>query len=338
MENEKLNIEELTPERFDELLERHEREVQLGNVPDARGNFRPADERRRWFRPLLLFIATCLSTYYVGVLDSGWVGGAIYSVSLMSILLCHEMGHFLQSVRYHVPASLPYFIPMPIPPIGTMGAVIVQRRGAGDRKALFDIAISGPLAGLAIALPMAYFGILWSQKVYTLPTEPEFILGSPLIFQWLIDYLHPSQGQGFGLEFHPMAAAGWVGIFITALNLSPVSQLDGGHIMYALLRKKAHLATKAFLGMVIFYMILTWQFQWLLMVALVLFMGPYHPPTANDNIPLSRGRKILGWLTLAFFIIGITPVPIRYYDPSAQSRPPARSSVSGELIQPTEPQ
>ncbi|QDU45749.1 Peptidase family M50 [Symmachiella dynata] len=330
MANQGLNIDNLTPEQFDELLAQHEREIRLGNVPE--GSRRPAAPPKRWFRPLMLFVATCLSTWYVGVLDSGWVGGAIYSASLMSILVFHEMGHFLQSVRYGVPASFPYFIPMPLPPIGTMGAVIFQRRGAGDRKALFDIAISGPLAGLVLALPMAVLGIMWSEPTYTMPTTPEFFLGAPLLFQWLIAYFHPVTSATFSLEFHPMAAAGWVGIFITALNLVPVSQLDGGHIMYALLRKKAHIVAIGFLLLVVGYMAWTGRYQWLLMVALVTFMGPKHPPTANDNVPLGWGRKILGWLTLAFLIIGITPDPIRYYDPGEQR--PVRKPAAIELITP----
>ena len=146
MDHEQSDIDQRSRDEFQDLLNRHEREVRLGNVPDP--SARRPRLPRRWFRPLVLFIATCLSTYFVGVVGYGWNGAAIYSAGLMSILLCHEMGHFLQSVRYAVPASFPYFIPMPFPPIGTLGAVIVQQRGAGDRKALFDIAISGPLAGL----------------------------------------------------------------------------------------------------------------------------------------------------------------------------------------------
>ncbi|TWU14943.1 Peptidase family M50 [Symmachiella macrocystis] len=322
MANQGLNIDNLTPEQFDELLAQHEREIQLGNVPE--GSRRPAAPPKRWFRPLMLFAATCLSTWYVG--------GPEYSMALMAILLFHEMGHFLQSIRYHVPASFPYFIPMPLPPIGTMGAVIIQRRGAGDRKALFDIAISGPLAGLLIALPMTYLGIQWST-VQLVPTNGAgFQFGEPLIFQWLINYVHGPIPQGYDLFMHPFAHAGWVGIFITALNLVPVSQLDGGHIMYALLRKKAHIVAIGFLLLVVGYMAWTGRYQWLLMVALVTFMGPKHPPTANDNVPLGWGRKILGWLTLAFLIIGITPDPIRYYDPGEQR--PVRKPAAIELITP----
>ncbi len=250
----------------------------------------------------------------------------IYSIAIMSILLCHEMGHFLQSVRYSVPASFPYFIPMPFPPIGTMGAVIIQRRGAGDRKALFDIAISGPLAGLALALPITYFGLKWST-VDLIPPNPYLIrLDSPLIFQWLTEYFHGEIPPGYDVFMHPLAHAGWVGIFITALNLVPVSQLDGGHICYALLRKKAHYVAMGFLVLVAGYMVWTNNYQWVLMVALVMFMGPKHPPTADDYVPLGWGRKILGWLTLAFLIIGITPDPLGYHGETAP--PPINHSAS----------
>ncbi len=322
MPQEGLDTDNLTREEFYELLDRHEREVDLGNVSPAAG--RPRVHRQRLFRPLMLFLATALSTWLIG--------GPVYSAALMSILLFHEMGHFLQSVRYGVPASFPYFIPMPLPPFGTMGAVILQQRGAGDRKALFDIAISGPLAGLVVALPMTYFGIQWSTIAPVQTDVANFQFGEPLIFQWLIESIHGTLPQGHDLYMHPLAHAGWVGIFITALNLVPVSELDGGHILYALIRKKAHFVAIGFLAMVVGYMVLTSHYQWLLMVGLVMLMGPKHPPTANDYVPLGWGRKILGWLTLAFLIIGITPDPINFYDPTQQ--PQSQKPATVEVVSP----
>ena len=302
MENEAFRGEDLTLEQFHELLAQHEREVGLGNVvpltlsPPPRPQPRP----KRRLRPALLFLATCLSTLYIG--------GPAYAVAIMSILIFHEMGHYLQSVRYRVPASFPYFIPMPFPPFGTMGAVIVQQRGAGDRKALFDIAISGPLAGLVLAIPAAYFGIKWST-VGVVTNSDGLLFGEPLLFQWMIAHIHGPIAEGYLLSMHPLAHAGWVGIFITALNLVPVSQLDGGHIIYALIGKRAHAVSIGFLMLVIGYMVWTDHYQWILMVTLLLIMGPKHPPTANDHAHLGIVRKILGWLTLAFFIIGMTPNP-----------------------------
>jgi len=306
--------EDLTLEQFHELLDQHAREVKLGNVVpltmEPTPPPQPKPRRKRWLRPLVLFLLTCWSTYYVGSFKTTWVNGVIYSASLMSILLFHEMGHYLQSLRYHVPASFPFFIPLPLPPIGTMGAVIFQQRGTGDRRALYDIAISGPLAGLVLALPAAYFGIQWSEVRQAPLNVGDYELGEPLIFQWMMYLIHGPLPEGQDLFLHPLAMAGWVGIFITALNLMPVSQLDGGHIAYALLRKRAHTVAMAFMSLVLVYMVWAEAYHWILMVSLLFLMGPRHPPTANDNGPLGMGRKILGWLTLLFFVIGFTPNPI----------------------------
>ncbi len=251
--------------------------------------------------PILLFLFTCYSTYTVED------GGLAYAVAIMGILLCHEFGHYLQARRYGVPASLPYFIPMPISPIGTMGAVIAMRGHMGDRKALFDIGITGPLAGLVPALICTVVGLRMSSIVEVVPDGD--YLGAPLLFLWLSDLLLDPLGPGQAIDLHPIAFAGWVGVFITALNLIPIGQLDGGHVLYALLRKKAHPVATVLLVGAMLGVVLTGNYGWLLMIALLWLMGPNHPPTANDDIPLGTGRTILGWLTLCFMFIGFTPTP-----------------------------
>ena len=265
----------------------------------------PASGRRAL--PIVLFLATCYTTYSVGQLDLQH--GFMYSAALMSILLCHEMGHYLQARRYHVPASLPFFIPMPFGPLGTMGAVIGMRGNMGNRKALFDIGISGPLAGLVPTLVFSVLGLQWST-VGDIPKEPGHSLGDPLLFQFLTHWMFGQLPPNHDVYLHPLAYAGWVGVLITALNLLPIGQLDGGHILYAILRKKAHFVASAVLYAAIGAILVYGQYQWLPMLLLVvLFMGPNHPPTANDDGPLGTGRIILGWLTLAFVIIGFTPTP-----------------------------
>lgn len=195
----------------------------------------------------ILFLATCLSTWVVG--------GLTYAVPLMMILLAHEMGHYLQAKRYGVPATLPFFIPMPFTPFGTMGAVIIQGAGYADRKALFDIAISGPLAGLVLALPITYWGL---QNAVIIPPEAiapnEATFGDPLILKWMIEAVHGplAPGEEVGGK---MLFAGWVGIFITALNLIPIGQLDGGHILYTLIGKRAHTVAIGLLFAAVAYMI-----------------------------------------------------------------------------------
>ena len=261
---------------------------------------RPARARRRWV-PALLFVATCLSTLLVG--------GPVFAVAVMTILTAHELGHFLQARRYGVPASFPYFIPMPLSPVGTMGAVIVMRSRVADVRALFDIAITGPLAGLVPAVAFTLIGLPLSTVVTRTEAQNIFFLGEPLLFRFFSRLTFGSLPPDQDVLLHPLAYAGWVGIFITALNLIPVGQLDGGHILYALLRRKAHrvaivLLVAAAAGIVAFG-----YWGWSLLFLLLLVFGPLHPPTADDDLPLGPVRVLLGWLTLLFLVVGFTPEP-----------------------------
>jgi membrane-associated protease RseP (regulator of RpoE activity) len=283
---------------------------------------RPVRPRRRWRLPLLLFVATCLSTLLAGVseeaLNQGWLSeilsGLRYAVPVMTILICHEMGHFIQAHRYGVYASFPYFIPMPLSPLGTLGAVIAMEPRVGHRRALFDIGITGPLAGLVPTILFCYWGLQQSQLV-PIPKHPSQIgIGAPILFHFLVALRFGDVPPGYMIDVAPMAFAGWVGLLITSLNLIPIGQLDGGHILYALLRQKAHKVARLLLFTAMFLVILNWETlgSWTLMLVLLVIMGPIHPPTANDEEPLGTGRYILGWLTLAFIIIGFTPVPLQF--------------------------
>ncbi|GAB4135140.1 MAG: site-2 protease family protein [Planctomycetaceae bacterium] len=273
------------------------------DFPPFQKNEPPQQFRMRFRKALFLFIATCLSTWFAQ-------RSLEYTFAVMFILIAHEMGHFLQALRYGVPASLPYFIPMPITPLGTMGAVIVQGSGVADRKQMFDIAITGPLAGLVVALPILYFGLLQSEIQEIKPGPDVLRFGDPLILQWMAEYIHGPIPEGHDIMLTPLLFAGWVGILVTALNLIPIGQLDGGHILYCLLGKRAHLVAMAILWVAIVYMIATENIAYSLMIVLLLFMGPRHPPTRDDTVPLGWFRIILGWLTLAFIFVGFTPNPI----------------------------
>jgi membrane-associated protease RseP (regulator of RpoE activity) len=261
----------------------------------------PAPPRqRKWKLPLALFVATCLSVYLVG----GW----LYALCLMTILVCHEAGHFVQAWRYGVSASYPFFLPMPLSPIGTFGAVIAMDSRIKDRKALFDIGITGPLAGLVPTLLCCILGIWFEAKVdVSRPALYQF--GEPLLFQWLSLMRFGSIPNGFDVYLGPVAMAGWVGLLVTALNLIPIGQLDGGHVLYALLRRKAHVVATVLLAGAVAAVFLGY-YWWSLMVVLLAIMGPRHPPTADDHVPLGPWRIALGWLTLAFFIVGFTPKPM----------------------------
>jgi membrane-associated protease RseP (regulator of RpoE activity) len=171
---------------------------------------------------------------------------------------------------------------------------------------LFDIGISGPLAGLAPTLLFCVLGLYWPK-----PDMSGLVLGKPLLFTWLTNLIYGPIPFGFEMV-GPLARAGLVGLFITALNLFPIGQLDGGHVLYALLRRKAHVVATILLTAAA--VMVVWHIDqlggWMLMIFLLAMMGPRHPPTANDDVPLGTGRIILGWLTLAFLLIGFTPTPI----------------------------
>ena len=275
--------------------------VYSGVTPNRGAAGRRLPDRPRFWLPVALFVFTCASTLVVG--------GLAYAVSLMTILVCHEAGHFLQAKRYNVPASLPYFIPMPFTPIGTFGAVIAMRGRMGDRRSLFDIGITGPLAGLVPTLVFCVVG-LYLSKVGKVDGSGGLMLGEPLVFKAIGKLIFGTLPEGRDIILHPMAFAAWVGLLITSLNLLPIGQLDGGHVLYALMRDKAASIATLVLGAAVVAVVLLGYYWWTLMLILLMFMGPYHPPTSCDDMELGTVRTILGWSTLAFIFIGFTPTPL----------------------------
>jgi membrane-associated protease RseP (regulator of RpoE activity) len=285
-------------------------EISRQSLPALRPRY-----QRRIILPVILFVVTCVSTFLAGSGVVGfhapiWSDGLIYMGSIMAILLAHEMGHFVQAVRYHVPASLPYFLPMPISPIGTMGAVISMRGSNADRKELFDIGLTGPLAGLVVAIPIVAYGVSTAEAVPLGVTiaghYPESLLVK--FFIWL---MRPDLTVGQQLSPTPLLQAGWVGLFITGLNMIPVSQLDGGHVAYALFGRNAHLLARLVVLAALLFIFTSGgeAFGLLVMVALVLFIGVAHPPTADDTAPLGRGRRLIGLLSLAIPILCLSGLP-----------------------------
>lgn len=318
---------------------------------------------RRKLLPLNLFILTCFSTFLAGAtqwhtwqflitepVQAGsliplrtailvhWQDGLIYAACVLSILLTHEMGHFLATLYYRIPASFPYFIPLPvISPIGTMGAVIGMDGMRADRREMFDIGIAGPLAGLVIAIPITWIGI--TRLDLTVPVSGPYQFDSPLAVRLMMDAAQPEGYQPGQMTAHsqlnPFFMAGWVGLLVTGLNMMPVGQLDGGHITYALFGKRAHWIARAFMGVAILAMIVGAASLGLaLMVGLVLFMiGTDHPPTSDDTAHLGISRKLLGFLSLAIPILCFAPkliVPITYTTeirlPAPESPVPAEQS------------
>ena len=251
--------------------------------------------------------------------------GLQFTTAVMGILLAHEMGHYLQAIRYGVPATLPFFIPMPISPFGTMGAVILQQAGSANRRALFDIAITGPLAGLVVTIPITLWG-LQSVEVIDLPENPAYpilVYGDPPLLRWMMAWVHGPLSENQTVLLNPLVFAGWVGIFITALNLLPIGQLDGGHILYSLIGKSAHVVAIGLLFAAAGYMLYSRDPSFIVLLLLLVLMGPKHPPTADDTMPLGAGRHVLGWLTLAFLSVGLTLNPIDVIEPANDASSPA---------------
>jgi membrane-associated protease RseP (regulator of RpoE activity) len=281
--------------------------------------------------PLLLFFATCFFTYAAGCYEwrgnffgtdySGawnpefvfnrlalnWRDGLLYMGSVMTILICHEMGHFLMTVRYRVPASYPIFLPMPMMLTGTLGAVIGMEGLRANRKQLFDIGIAGPLAGLIPTVAFVWIGVRVAAQETPNPGEP--MLGIPLLLQWMFSIVRPDL-IGKNIGENPYLMAGWVGMLITGLNMMPISQLDGGHTIYALFLQRAHGLARAFLLLAMAAVVIYGLYTWTIMLVLVTLMGVDHPPTSNDNMPLGLIRTTIGLLSLAIPVLCFTPVPI----------------------------
>jgi membrane-associated protease RseP (regulator of RpoE activity) len=255
-----------------------------------------------WPLHIGLFLATVATTWMTG--------GPLYAAAVLAILLAHEMGHYLTALRYRVPATPPYFIPMPfISLFGTMGAVIRMATQGANRRILFDIAVAGPIAGMVLAVPACIIGLKLS-RVVTVGGEGTIQLGSSLLFQWLSDLIVGQPGPGQDIELHPVAFAGWAGLFVTSLNLIPVGQLDGGHVAYALLGRRAHLlAYLVAAGFLALTVLVSWS--WLVVALMVALFGLRHPPTGDDWTPVDTKRMIVGVLLLWLFVITFTPRPFQ---------------------------
>lgn len=258
-----------------------------------------------WLKHLLLFLATIATTWLIG--------GPVYSATLLAILTAHEMGHYLMARRYRVPVSLPYFVPLPIGPFGTMGAVIRMGSLGANRRQLFDIGVAGPIAGLVLALPACAIGIALSKIVPldTLDQAKYIELQSPLLFQWISDAIKGPMPAGQDLFLHPMAFAGWAGLFVTALNLLPIGQLDGGHVIYALFDRPwsgrvSVLVAVTFLGLAAFY-----NMSYILFAGIA-FLMRNHPPTWDDSLPITPVRRLIGILLLLMFFLCFTPKPFQF--------------------------
>jgi membrane-associated protease RseP (regulator of RpoE activity) len=267
---------------------------------------------------LLLLAATALTTTMAGARMAGveprslrsLAAGLPFSVTLLAILVTHEAGHYLMCRRHGIAASLPYVLPAPpMFLLGTFGAVIRVRSRFPDRRALFDMAAAGPWAGFVVALVAMVVGLRLSSVDPALPEGPVVMLGDSLLTSFLARVvLHAPPDT---VMLHPVAFAAWAGLLVTSLNLLPVGQLDGGHVLYAARGRRAVLVPLLLLTMLVWLALTGSPFWivWSVVAAAMLFLG--HPPTLNDAQPLDTWRRRGAVLSLALFLVTFVPEPIR---------------------------
>ena len=292
----------------------------------------PPTPQRLWLH-LLLFTLTTFSMTAAGAMQQGvdplsstkalvhLVEGIPFAATLLFILTVHEFGHYFAAQSWGVKASLPYFLPLPyVSFLGTLGAVIKIRSPIPHKKALLDIGAAGPIAGFVIALVACFVGLARSAVVSTdsfhvVPIE----LGAPLLVSGIAALVLPPIGANQLVLLDPIAFAGWVGLFITAFNLFPIGQLDGGHIIYALFgpvhRHIARIAFAILLGMGIYGVLsLLWDLPqgwpgWLVLAIFLALFGKEHPAPYDAFITLDRRRRLIGYLCLLIFAVCFAPVP-----------------------------
>ncbi len=299
---------------------------------------------------IVLFLATVFSVMLAGAQPTGPVPdnpgeqilalfkaiftGWPFALSLLAILLAHEFGHYFVS-RYHkTPATLPYFIPFPLSPLGTMGAAIMMKGVPKNKRILFDIGVAGPLAGMVIAIPVLILGLSLSELGTIEATSGSFLEGNSILYllakfavfgrflpapadfgglspflYWLRYFFtgSPAPIGGTDVFIHPVAFAGWAGLLVTALNLIPAGTLDGGHVIHSLLGDKARKAFPFIVGLLIvlgFY----WN-GWWLWAFMLFWLGRVNAQTLDQITPLDHNRRIVAAVVVALFVLVFTPVP-----------------------------
>jgi membrane-associated protease RseP (regulator of RpoE activity) len=341
--------EQLKPMRVTPLFRKDEDRQAILLIPEL-----PRVRPSRVSINIILYILTVLSVFFVGLISATGgdlapaalianVGlGLAYTVSLLAILTAHEFGHYLVG-RYHKAAvSPPYFIPFPLPPFGTMGAVINMKQPPKNRRTLLDIGVAGPLAGLIVAIPVLLIGLSLSTVApLSVPTDPNlglqmegnsilYLLAklavfhrllpapasyagvSPLLY-WIRYFFtaQPFPNGGVDVTLHPVAWAGWAGILVTALNLIPAGQLDGGHMLYVLFGAQGSRRVLPFVLGALVLLGFVWN-GWWLWAALVFFLvGRSYAEPLDQITPLDPKRKLLAALALVIFFLVFTPVPLQ---------------------------
>jgi len=295
--------------------------------PEFETNFSPFSTAAPASRPprirlqALLFVLTCCTTFAAGVagwqplllgvddevslqIAAHWQRGLAYMAAVMAVLGAHEAGHFIAARLHRIPATLPFFIPVPVLLTGTLGAVIGMEGSRANRRQLFDIAIAGPLAGLVVALPLLSIGLLTGEAARQSP------FAMPPLASGILRLIRPDIAHGATIAPNALFMAGWVGLLVTGLNMIPISQLDGGHVSYAVFGRRAHWIARGVLIAAITAIVLLGRTNWIAMVVIVTLLGTDHPPIRNDGRPLGLARTAMGLLSFLIPIVTFMPEPL----------------------------
>src|SRR5919199_96206 len=301
---------------FTPLLRSTPTGVELVAIPKVFERRKP----RIWIN-LILFILTIITVIWTGAINelgrdiygaADLLRGLPFALTLLGILGTHEMGHFVVGRLRGAPVSWPYFIPLPpfISFTGTMGAVIVQREPLEDRRTLLEVGIAGPLAGLAVAIPLLFIGLAGSH-VAAFSGGSYIQEGNSILYalaKWLV-FGQWLPGHGRDVQLNSIAWGAWIGLLVTMLNLLPVGQLDGGHVAYALLGRRAHYLAYGALGLCLL-MGIVFSYNWLLWAVLATLTGLRHPPPLNDVPVLGSGHRLLAIAGLVLFVLLLMPSPL----------------------------
>jgi membrane-associated protease RseP (regulator of RpoE activity) len=236
-----------------------------------------------------------------------------FAFTLLAILTTHEFGHYFAARHHRVAVTLPYYIPMPLSFVGTFGAFIQLRSPVRNRNQLFDVGVAGPLAGLIVTIPLLLIGLALSP-VQPLPSQGGYIMEGNSLFYLAAKYLIHGQilpSNGVDVILHPMAFAAWFGLLVTAFNLLPVGQLDGGHVVFTLVGDKIRYVGIVFVAALLVMGLLRLWEGWFIWAFLIFLLGVGHPPPLNDVTPLDGKRKLLAALTILIFILVFVPAPLR---------------------------
>lgn len=275
--------------------------------------------KERYGMHLLLFFLTLLTTTSVGAMMAGknpflslggFASGFPFSLTIMGILGIHELAHYFTGKKWGIEVTPPYFIPAPFPPIGTFGALIRMKSSIPNRRALIDVGVSGPIAGFILSLVACVIGLHMSQVVSVLDRPGGLILGDSLLFKLLGWLVVGPVGPMQDIELSPIAFAGWIGLFVTALNLMPFGQLDGGHILFAVSPKLHELLRRIRIPLLLLFGIILWE-GWFVWAVLLFFIGGPHPYPDYMEEKLGVFRTALAVAALVIFILCTIPSPVK---------------------------